>query len=105
MTSSVILFGLIIVGVAGFAAALWMQLRESSRREAVERALGTSATAEVRRAVRKGLAPDADSIRARMLKKAPSVWSQNLTIQHRLLQEAPRISGASFETALRASTG
>jgi tight adherence protein C len=86
MTTSILLFGFIIVGVSGFAVALWMQMRESARREAVDRALGTSATAEVRRAVRRGFEKDEDSIRARMLKKAPSVWAQNQSIQNRLMQ-------------------
>lgn len=84
--SSILLFALIVVGVAGFAVAIWLQLRESSRREAVDRALGTSASAEVRRAVRRGIVTDEDSLKSRMLKRAPSVWSQNQTIQHRLVQ-------------------
>jgi tight adherence protein C len=86
MTSSIILFGFIIVGVSGFAVALWLQLREASRREAVDRALGASATAEIRRAVRKGLGQEADDLKARMLKRAPSIWAQNETIQERLIK-------------------
>lgn len=86
MSSSILLFVLIIIGVAGFAVALWLQMRESARREAVDRALGTSAVAEVRRAVRRGFEQDEDSLRARMLKKAPSVWAQSQSIQHRLVQ-------------------
>ena len=86
MTSSVILFLFIILGVAGFAVALWLQLREASRREAVDRALGASAHADIRRAVRKGLGQDQDDLRARMLKRAPSIWAQNQTIQERLVK-------------------
>ncbi len=86
MTSAVVLFALIIFGVGGFAIALWLQLREASRREAVDRALGTSATAEVRRAIRRGIQTDEDSLRSRMLKKAPSIWAQNQSIQDRLVQ-------------------
>ncbi len=86
MTSAVVLFALIILGVSAFAIALWLQLRESSRREAVDRALGSSATAEVRRAIRRGIQSDEDSLRSRMLKKAPSIWAQNQSIQHRLVQ-------------------
>ena len=86
MTSSVILFLFIILGVAGFAVALWLQLREASRREAVDRALGASAHADIRRAVRKGLGQDHDDLRARMLKRAPSIWAQNQTIQERLVK-------------------
>ncbi|MGK2962504.1 MAG: type II secretion system F family protein [Gemmatimonadaceae bacterium] len=87
MTSMVVLFILIILSVAAFAVALWLQLREASRREAVDRALGgASATADIRRAVRKGLGQDQDDLRARMLKKAPSIWAQNQTIQERLIK-------------------
>lgn len=86
MTSAVVLFALIVLGVGGFAVALWLQMREASRRGAVDRALGASATAEVRRAVRRGIQSNEDSLRSRMLKKAPSIWAQNQSIQHRLLQ-------------------
>lgn len=87
MTSMVVLFVLIILSVGAFAVALWLQLREASRREAVDRALGgSSATADIRRAVRKGLGQDQDDLRARMLKKAPSIWAQNQTIQERLIK-------------------
>lgn len=86
MTSSIALFLLIIFGVAGFAIALWLQLREASRREAVDRALGASANAEIRRAVRKGLGQNQDDLRAKMLRRAPSIWAQNETIQERLLK-------------------
>jgi tight adherence protein C len=86
MTSSVILFALIILGVSGFAVALWLQLKEASRREAVDRALGTSMHADIRRAVRKGLGQDQDDLKARMLKRAPSIWAQNQTIQERLIK-------------------
>jgi tight adherence protein C len=86
MTSSILLFALIIAGVAGFAVALWIQMREAARKEAVDRALSASPTTEIRRAVRRGLKEDAASLRARMLRKAPSVWSQNQSIQHKLMQ-------------------
>jgi tight adherence protein C len=86
MTSSLILFALIIAGVGGFAVALWLQLKEASRREAVDRALGTSVHADIRRAVRKGLGQEQDDLKARMLKRAPSIWSQNQTIQERLIK-------------------
>lgn len=87
MTSSVMLFGLIILGVGGVAVALWLQLRESSRREVVERALGTSHNPDLRRAVKRGLGSDQEnSLRTRMLKKAPSVWSQSASVQVRLVQ-------------------
>jgi tight adherence protein C len=86
-TYSVLLFGSIIIGVAGFAVALYLQMQESSRREVVDRTLGVSSNAELRRAIRKGLGADQEnSLRARMLKKAPSIWSQDQTIQQRLVK-------------------
>lgn len=83
----ILLIVLIVVGVAGAAVAVWVQLQEKSRREVVDRALGTSGTAEVRRAIRRGGSADAaDTLKARMLRKAPSIWAENRTIQHRLVQ-------------------
>ncbi|HEX2721509.1 MAG TPA: type II secretion system F family protein [Gemmatimonadaceae bacterium] len=87
MSTSVLLFVFILAGVAGIAIAVWLQLRESSRRDIVERTLGVSPDLEVRRAVRRGLTTDRDgSLRNRVLKKAPSVWSENRSVQHRLVQ-------------------
>jgi tight adherence protein C len=87
MTTSVLLFVLIILGVAAGAVAIWLQLRESTRKEIMARAMGTSSNAEVRRAVRRGLSTEQEnSLRNRMLKKAPSIWAQNQSAQHRLVQ-------------------
>ncbi len=87
MTSSIILFALIIIGVGGGAVAIWLQLRESTRRDLMERAGGAPASTEVRRAVRRGLTTDQEnSLRNRMLKRAPSAWAQNQAAQHRLVQ-------------------
>jgi tight adherence protein C len=87
MTYSILLFGLIIVGVTGFAVALYLQMQEASRREVVDRTLGVSSNAELRRAIRKGLGNEnQNSLRARMLKKAPSIWAQDQTIQQRLIK-------------------
>jgi len=87
MTASVFLFGLIIIAVTAGALALGLQMREKSRQEVVDRTLGISTNAEVRRAIRRGLgAEDENSLRARMLKKAPSVWTQSETVQQRLVK-------------------
>lgn len=86
ITNEALLFALIIVGVGGFAVALFVRLREAARKEAVDRALGTSVNAEVRRAVRKGLEREEDSLKNRMLKRAPSIWAQNQSIQQKLVQ-------------------
>ena len=105
MTASVFLFGLIIIAVAAGAVALGLQMREKSRQEVVDRTLGVSTNAEVRRAIRRGLgAEDENSLRARMLKKAPSVWSQNETVQQRLVKagydgRSRHLSTASYERA------
>jgi len=87
MSAATFLFGLIIIAVAAAAVALVLQMRERSRQEVVDRTLGVSANAEVRRAIRRGLGADEEnSLRARMLKKAPSVWAQNETVQQRLVK-------------------
>lgn len=91
---SIMLIALIVVGVAGGAVAIWLQLQEASRREVVDRALGNSETTAVRRAIRRGgSTTNEDTLKARMLRKAPSVWAENQTIQHRLVQ-------AGYDTAV-----
>lgn len=87
MTTSIILFVLIILGVGAGAVAIWLQLKESTRREVMERAMGRSLSTDVRRAVRRGLGgEDENSLRNRMLKQAPTIWSQNASAQTRLIQ-------------------
>lgn len=87
MTAAAFLFALIIIAVVAIAVALGLQLRDSSRREVIDRTQGVSANADVRRAIRKGLgAEQENSLRARMLKQAPTVWSQNETVQQRLVR-------------------
>jgi tight adherence protein C len=85
--TALFLFGLIIIAVVAGAVALGLQMREKSRQEIVDRTLGISSNAEVRRAIRKGLGSDEEnSLRARMLRKAPSIWAQNETVQQRLIK-------------------
>ena len=88
MTASVFLFGLIIIAVAGLAVAVGLQMRERSLQEVVDRTLGVTSNADIRRAIRKGLGADDESksLRARMLSKAPSIWAQNETVQQRLVK-------------------
>ena len=87
MTTAVFLFGLIIA-VAAAAVAVGLQMRERSRQEVVDRTLGITSNAEIRKAIRKGLGADDESksLRARMLQKAPSIWAQNETVQQRLVK-------------------
>ena len=87
MSTAVFLFALIIIAVIAAAVAFALQLRERSRQEIVDRTLGVSGNADVRRAIRRGLgASEENSLRARMLKKAPSIWAQNETVQQRLIK-------------------
>ena len=87
MSAAVFLFALIIIAVIAAAVALGLQMREKSRQEVVDRTLGITSNAEVRRAIRKGLGgEDENSLRARMLRRAPSIWAQNETVQQRLIK-------------------
>ncbi|HEY0241657.1 MAG TPA: type II secretion system F family protein [Gemmatimonadaceae bacterium] len=87
MSGAVFLFALIIIAVIAAAVAFALQIRERSRQEIVDRTHGVTSNADVRRAIRRGLGADEEnSLRARMLKKAPSVWAQNETVQQRLVK-------------------
>jgi tight adherence protein C len=87
MSGAAVLFALIIIAVIAAAVALALQLREKSRQEIVDRTLGVTSNAEVRRAIRRGLGAESEnSLRARMLKKAPTIWSQDETVQQRLVK-------------------
>jgi tight adherence protein C len=87
MTSATFLFGMIIIAVAAIAVAVVIQMREKSRQEIVDRTLGVTANADIRRAIRRGLgSEDSNSLRARMLKQAPSIWAQDETVQQRLVK-------------------
>jgi tight adherence protein C len=78
---------MIIIAVAAIAVAVIIQMREKSRQEIVDRTLGVTANADIRRAIRRGLgAEDSNSLRARMLKQAPSIWAQDETVQQRLVK-------------------
>ena len=55
MSAAAVLFALIIIAVIAAAVALGLQMREKSRQEIVERTLGVTSNAEVRRAIRRGL--------------------------------------------------
>ena len=54
MTASVFLFGLIIIAVAGLAVAVGLQMRERSLQEVVDRTLGVTSNADIRRAIEGG---------------------------------------------------
>ncbi len=88
MTVTAFVFALVLIAVTALAIAFALQLSESARRAVVDRTLGGAATnADIRRAIRGGLGADQEnSLRARMLKGAPRIWSQNETIQQRLVK-------------------
>jgi tight adherence protein C len=87
MSAAVFLFALILIAVIAAAVALGLQMREKSRQEVVDRTLGITSNFEVRRAIRKGLGGEEEnSLRARMLRRAPSIWAQNESVQQRLIK-------------------
>ena len=76
---------LIIVGVAGFAAAGYVFMVERARQQAVDRALGSSAAAELRRKIRRPVAAPPSSLRQQLFKLAPSFWVNDEATQERLV--------------------
>lgn len=78
---------LILLSVGGIAVAVSIQMLDKSRREVVERALGNSPSTETRRSLTRGTSlVDPNSLRARMLMKAPSVWASNESVRSRLIK-------------------
>lgn len=71
----------------GLAAAAYVYLRELSRRDAAEKAIGGVETTDIRRKIVR-VSTDAaasDSLPGRILKRAPSVWAKDATVQLRLV--------------------
>jgi len=81
-----LLTALIIVGVAGFAAAGYVFMVERARQQAVDRALGGSAAAELRRKVRRPVAASPSSLKQQLFKLAPSFWVNDEATRERLVQ-------------------
>lgn len=80
----ILLVVLICIGVAGLATAAFIYLEELSRREVVERSGGAGLAPAARvRLIRDGSRHK--RLRA-LLRRAPSVWAQDETIQARLIQ-------------------
>src|SRR5687767_5613865 len=71
----------------GLSAAAYVYLTELSRRRAAEQAIGGVESTEVRRRITRATAEAAsmDSIQARLLKRAPSVWAKDAGIQKSLI--------------------
>ncbi len=69
--------------VFGLAIAGYLWLQEQSRKDVVERALGTPGS-EARRIIRASSSKPIDARVESVLKRAPSVWSQSSSIQKQL---------------------
>src|SRR5687767_2237637 len=81
------LIGLIWLSVGGIALALYLYRRERSRQDVVERVIGTSGVTEVRhRILRPASGGDANTLRGKVLSKAPQVWAKNASTQALLVQ-------------------
>src|SRR5688572_21896644 len=81
------LVGLIWVSVGGLALAVYLWRREQSRRDVVERVIGANAPIEVRhRILRPASGGDENTLRGKVLSKAPQVWAKNAGTQALLVQ-------------------
>jgi len=80
----VLLIVLIWIGIAGLALATWLWLREQSRRGVVQ-AIGGGDRAVRQRILRPSATKPIGALGQELLKRAPSVWAQNATIQEQLV--------------------
>src|SRR5687768_1769567 len=81
------LVGLIWVSVGGLALAAYLWRREQSRQDVVERVIGANAPIEARhRILRPASGGDANTLRGKVLSKAPQVWAKNAGTQALLVQ-------------------
>ena len=81
-----LLIALIITGVAGFAVAGYVYMIERGRQRAVDRALGGSAAAELRKKIRRPVAAEPSSLKQQLFKLAPSFWVNDEATRERLIQ-------------------
>lgn len=87
MSSLVFAILLILIGVAGFATAIILQLRETARRDSMEKALGGSAAADVRKLIRRSLGREKPgTLKSLLIQAAPAGWSDDPATQTRLVQ-------------------
>lgn len=80
----ILLVALIWVGIAGLALATYLWLREQSRRGVVE-AIGGGDSAIRQKIIRTSTTKQVSAFSQELLKRAPSVWSQNASIQEQLV--------------------
>src|SRR5438874_5386073 len=81
----ILLIALILVGIAGLALATYLWLREQSRRGVIEAIGGGSSTAVRQKIIRPSTTKQVSAFSQELLKRAPSVWSQNASIQEQLV--------------------
>jgi tight adherence protein C len=80
----ILLVVFIWASVFGIAIAGYLWMRERSRRDVMERTLGFP-VADARRLIRSSTVKPMDARVEKVLKKAPSVWSESVTIQKQLV--------------------
>ena len=78
---------LLAIVLAAVATAGYLYVSELSRRSAAGKAIGVVETSEVRRKIRRDTvdAPNADSLQARLVRRAPSVWAKDADVQRKLV--------------------
>lgn len=83
---AVFLIGLIWVSIGAIAVAFYLWRREQSRRDVMGRVIGATDVPAVRHKILLPSAKaDPDSLKGRVLSKAPSVWAKNAGIQQLLI--------------------
>ena len=80
----IFLIVLIWIGIAGLALAMYLWLREQSRRGVFE-AIGGGGGAIRQKIIRSSATKPISALSQEVLKRAPSVWAQNASIQEQLV--------------------
>jgi tight adherence protein C len=84
---SPLIIGMLVAVFLGLSLAAYVYVRELSRREAAEQAIGSVEDPEIRRKILRvsmDTAPS-NSIQGRILKRAPSVWAKDAGVQEKLV--------------------
>ncbi|HUQ19756.1 MAG TPA: type II secretion system F family protein [Gemmatimonadaceae bacterium] len=80
----ILLIALIWLGIGGLGIATWLFLREQSRRGVVE-AIGGGDSAVRQKILRPNASKPVSAVGQELLKRAPSVWAHNASIQEQLV--------------------
>lgn len=84
MTMVVVL--MLVALFAGLAIAAYSYFTELSRRQAAEEAIRGTAPTALRRSITRTADPaDVESVQARILKRAPSIWAKDPDVQQKLI--------------------